>query len=158
METYQYGQQLPWEVYSLNAEEKVLASAHAVWIKPGYVLPKEYGEAFASAEYVVSEGIDFFMMDDTYSETATLLSSFSESVKLEDIIEAEASQVLEYTEHGTIRLKYKNHKDMFLLYTLCSHEDAYYLNVLQGTEGTDALFAIKPEYVELLTSALPKAE
>ena len=43
-ETYNYGQQLPWEVYTLNSDENVLCSAHAVWIKPGFVLPEEYGE------------------------------------------------------------------------------------------------------------------
>ena len=158
METYAYGQEFPWEVYTLNSDANVLLSAHAVWLKPGYVLPGEFGEDFATVEYVVSEGVDFFKMEDEYKETATLLTTFEGSVKLEDILASEPSEITEVTQHDDIRFTYKNHSDMFLSYTLCSYDGHYYLNVLQGEEGTDALFEIKPEYVDLLTSKLAKPQ
>lgn len=154
LETYAYGQQLPWEVYALNSEENVLASAHAVWIKPGYVFPGEFGEDFATVEYVVSDGIDFFMIDDEYTEVATTLATFEGSVKLEDIVVSEPTDIAGFAEHDFVRFVYKNHADMMLYFRLCSANGKYYLNILQGAEGTDALFEIKPEYVSLLTSAI----
>lgn len=153
-ETYDYGQQLPWEVYVLNSDENVLYSAHAVWIKPGYVFPGEFGEEFSSVQYAVCEGIDFLVMEDEHTEKLTLLATFEKSVKLEDIIETTPSDISEYTEHDYIRFEYKNHADMSLYYKLCSSDGQYYLNVRQGTEGTNALFKIKAEYVDVLTYAL----
>lgn len=153
VETYNYGYEIPWEVYALNGEENVLASAHAVWIKPGYVFPGEFGEDFSSVEYVRSDGIDFFMIEDEYTEIPVTLAMFEGSVKLDDIVESEPSSVTDFTVHDTIRFSYKNHKDMFLLYTLCSHDGSYYLNICQS-DGTDALFRIKAEYVGLLTSEI----
>lgn len=158
METYNYGQELPWEVYALNSEENVLYSAHAVWIKPGYVFPKEFGEEFSSVDYVVTEGIDFLVMEDDYKEEVTPLTTFTGSVKLEDIIASKPSDVTEFTEHAFIRLIYKNHANMRLYYQLCSAEGKFYLNVRQGTDGATALFEIKPEYVDLLTSEVTKGQ
>ena len=158
IETYDSGYQLPWEVYVLNSEENVLYSAHAVWIKPGYAFPSEFGEDFLSADYVVTEGIDFLVMEDEYKEIVTHLTTFDGSVKLENIIETEASDVSGYTEHDYIRLTYKNHANMSLYLTLCSLDGQYYLNVRQGADGEDALFKINPEYVDLFTSVITNAK
>ena len=157
-ETYAYGQEFPYEVYTINGDANVLSSAHATWIKPGYVFPGEFGEDFASVEYVVADGLNFFMMLDAYTEEVTHLSTFTDVVRLEDIVATEASDITEFTEHNIIRFHYKDHQDMYLQYTLCSHEGKYYLNILQGQEGTNALFEIKSEYVALLTSAIPQAK
>lgn len=152
-ETYAYGQQLPWEVYTLNSNEDVLFSAHALWIRPGYVFPDEYGEDFTKAEYVISEGLL-----DTYKEETTPLITFEKSVKLEDIIAAEPTEVTEYTEYADVRLYYKNHADMTLLLQLCGKDGVYYLNVRSTLEGDPALYRINDEYVEALTAALAKTE
>ena len=158
LETYDYGRQLPWEVYALNGEENVLYSAHAVWIRPGYVFPSEFGEDFSSVDYVVTEGIDFLVIEDDYKEYVTKLATFDKSVKLEDILAAEPSDITEFTEFDSIRFKYKNHADMELFFTLCSSEDRYYLNVKEENTGESRLYEIKSEYTKLLTSAIPVAE
>lgn len=157
-ETYGYGQQLPWEVYSLNGDGNVFYSAHAVWVRPGYSFPEEFGEEFSSVDYAITDGIDFLVMEDSYTEQIVPLATFTKSVKLEDIVESEPSDVTEFKEHDSIRFMYKSHANMRLYYKLCSAEGKYYLNILQGEDGTTALFEIKPEYVDLLTSAIPEAQ
>ena len=153
---YAYGQEVLYEVYVLNGDENLLFTAHATWLKPGYTAPSEYGEDFASVEYVVSEGIDFNVIPDNYKEDATLLANFDGAVRLEDIIESEASDISPAFEDikGSIRFKYKNHADLALIFDIYGSDGQYYLNVCHSTEGTDTWFKIKPEYVDLLTSAM----
>ena len=158
VETYDYGQQLSWEVRTLNGEENVLYSAHAVWVRPGYKFPGEFGEEFSSVEYVVCEGIDFLVIDDDYKEDRTHLANFEGGVKLENVIESEPTDITEYTEYDYIAFTYKNHADMSLFYKLCSSDGQYYLNVRQGMDGTNAFFKIKSEYVDLLTSTITRSE
>ena len=158
METYNYGQELPWPVYVLNSEENVLYSSHATWVKPGYSIPDNFGVAFSSAEYVVSEGIDFRIMEDDYTETATLLINFEGVVMLENIVETEPSVISGYVEYDDIRFRYADHADLASMYAICSLDGKYYLNVRQGEYGTDEWHEIKPEYVELLTSPITKAQ
>ena len=158
LETYDYGQELLWEVYALNDEENLLYTAYTNWIKPGYELPKCFGEEFTSVEYVIASGIDFKIIPDEYTEEVFPLKTFEGSVKLEDIIEIEPSDVTEFTEHNSLRFFYKNHADIRLWLDICSAGGKYYLNVKQGDEGYTELHEIKPEYVELLTSAIPAAE
>ena len=155
---YAYGQEYLYEVFVLNSEENILYSAHAIWLKPGYSLPSEYGEEFASVEYVVSEGIDFNVIPDDYSEVATLLANFESAVMLEDIIDSEASEITPSDEDitGRIRFKYKNHADISLIFDICGFDGQYYLNVCHSTDGTDNWFKIKSEYSALLTSAISK--
>lgn len=148
-ETYSYGQQLPWEVFTLNDEENVLFSDHALWTRPGYVFPDEYGEEFTKAEYVIPEGIL-----DTYSEEVTSLIAFNGSVKLEDVIASEPSELADYTEYKYVRFYYKDHADMTLLLQLCSKDGEYYLNVRADLSGDPVLYRINLEYVGALTSAL----
>ena len=154
VETYNYGQQIPWEVYVLNSEENVLYSSHAHWIKPGYSLPDNFGEEFSSVEYVVSEGIDFLIMDDYYTEEVTPLKTFEGVVMLEDILETEPSEITGYVEYEEIRFWYTHYTDMAVLYDICELDGTYYLNVRQGEFGTDEWHEIKAEYVGLLTSAI----
>lgn len=149
IETYDNGYQIPWEVYVLNGEANVLFSAHAVWIKPGYVFPDEYGEAFSSAEYVVSEGLL-----DEYKEEVTPLITFEDGVTLADIIESEPADISDYTVHADIRFRYQNHADMAVLLSLCELDGQYYLNVIEDVSGASVLFRIKPEYTEAMTSAV----
>ena len=156
LEIYDYGQELPWGVYVLNSEANLLYSAHAIWIKPGYVFPGEFGEEFSSINYAVCEGNDLLVMEDNYKEEVTQLVSCEGSFKLEDIIETEPANITEFTEHDYIKLIYKGHANMSLYYRLCSADGEYYLNVHQGAEGTNALYKIKPEYVDLLTSMVDK--
>ena len=157
---YAYGQEYLYEVRALNDEANMLYSAHATWLKPGYSAPSEYGEDFAAVEYVVSEGIDFQIIPDDYKEEATLLATFDGVVRLEDIIESESSNIspTEADIPASIRFKYKNHADIFLLLDICHFEGEYYLNVCHSIEGTHNWFKIKPEYVELLTSPMSKAQ
>ena len=155
METYDYGQELAWEVYVLNDEANVLYSAHAVWVKPGYSFPGDFGEEFSSVEYVVTDGTNFLgIEDDGYTEKVTPLAIFDKNVKLEDIVEAESDELTGYTEYGYVRFIYKNHADMALYYKLCSIDGQYYLNIRQAGTGADAFFKIRAEYVDLLTSAI----
>lgn len=157
IETYAYGQELPWSVYVLNSDENVLHSSHATWVKPGYTLPGDFGEEFASAEYVISEGIDFNFMPDDYTETATLLATFDKSVKLEDIVEREPSEISGYTLHDRIRLYYAHHANVAAIYAICSLDGKYYLDV-RIEDGSDRWHEIKAEYVALLTSPIANAE
>ena len=155
---YAYGQELLWDVRELNSDANILYSAHATWVKPGYVLPTEFGEELASAEYVVSEGIDFLVIPDEYKEEVTHLVNFEGSVKLEDIIETEASDVTVSEEAlencGEIRFDYKNHADISLIFYIYGVDGDYYLDVRNSTDGTHEWFKIKPEYVGVLTSAM----
>ena len=158
-QVYAYGQEYLYSVYVLNSEANVLYTPHANFIKSGYTPPTPYGEDFSYAEYVVSEGLDFNGMPDNYSEEATLLATFDTSVKLEDIIESESTAISitedELEECNEIRFKYKNHADMFLMFYIYGVDGNYYLDVRHATEGTHEWFKIKPEYVALLTSAIP---
>lgn len=157
-EIFEYGQERLWEIRVLNENENVLYSVQYVWLKPGYELPGDFGEEFSSANYVVYEGIDARVLPDAYVELVNEhLADFEGGVKLEDIVASEPTDVAEFTAHGAICFTYKNHTDMALYYDLCEADGKYYLNVLQGSEWTDALFEIKAEYVELLTAALPKS-
>lgn len=149
IQIYEYGQELPWEVYALNEERNVLYSAHAIWLKPGYVLPDEYGENFSQAEYVISEGI----LDD-YTEESTLITTFTEEVKLENIINSEPTQLENVESFGDIRLTYTDHKNINIRLTLCKSGETYYLNVLEDVRGDSVYYEIKEGYVSLLTSAL----
>ena len=151
----EYGQEVLLPVHVLNSEANILYS-HVLWLKPGYSLPSEYGEEFASVEFVVSDGADFSVIPDEYNEQTTHLATFEGSVKLEDIIESEASEVApaEDNIYGGIRFFYKNHSDLRLIFAIGSIDGEYYLNVRHSTEGTDMWYKIKPEYVDLLTSAI----
>ncbi|MBO7303919.1 MAG: hypothetical protein J6V09_01685 [Clostridia bacterium] len=155
---YAYGQEYLYEVRVLNGEANMLYSAHAAWLKPGYSLPSPYGEDFVYAEYVVSEGIDFQVIPDNYKEEVTPLATFAGSVKLEDIIESESSDITvseeAIEECNEIRFKYKNHADIYLLLAIYEHDGAYYLDVRHAKEGTHEWFKIRDEYVEMLTSAI----
>ena len=156
VEVYAYGQEIPWPVHVLNGDENVLYSSHATWVKPGYAIPDNFGVPLSSLEYLVSEGLDFLIMEDNYWEEATTLKTFDTVVMLEDIVEIEPSEISEYTEHDDIRVRYTGHADMGARYCICEFEGAYYINVC-GVNGEDSLHLIKPEYVELITSNI-KAE
>ena len=158
IEIYAYGQELPWEVYVLNEEENLLYTAYTNWIRPGYELPKYFGEEFSSVEYVIPNGIDFKVIPDDYTEETFPVKTFDKSVKLEDIIETEPSAVAEYTEHNSLRFFYKNHADIRLWLDIASADGVYYLNVRVGDYGEDALHKVKPEYVDLITSAIENAK
>ena len=155
---YAYGQEYLYEVRVLNGEENMLYTAHATFLRPGYSLPTPFGEEFTGAEYVVSEGIDFQVIPDDYTEVATHLATFDGSVKLEDIVESESSDITVSEEVidacDEIRFAYKNHADIFLLLVIYNHEGQYYLNVRNPAGDTHEWFKIKPEYVDLLTSAI----
>jgi hypothetical protein len=157
---YAYGQEYLYEVRVLNSEENMLYTAHATFLRPGYSLPTPFGEEFTGAEYVVSEGIDFQVIPDDYTEVATPLATFDGSVKLEDIVESESSDITVseevIDECDEIRFAYKNHVDIFLLLVIYNHEGQYYLNVRNPAGDTHEWFKIKPEYVDLLTSAIPE--
>ena len=158
-EIVEYGQERLLEIRVLNDDENVLYSVLFVWVKPGYELPGDFGEEFSSAHYVVYEGIDALVLPDAYVELVNEhLADFDGSVKLEEIVASEASDITEFTECGTICFTYKNHADMALYYDICEAGGKYYLNVLQGSDWTDALYEIKPEYVGLLTSAISSAD
>lgn len=156
-EILEYGQEVLLPVHVLNSDANILYS-HDIWLKPGYSLPSEYGEEFISVEYVASEGTDFSIIPDESSENVTHLSTFEGSVRLEDIIESEASDVApaEDNIYGGIRFFYKNHADLRLIFAIGSIDGQYYLDVRHSTEGTHIWYKIKPEYVDLLTSAIPK--
>lgn len=159
---YAYGQEYLYEVRVLNGEANMLYTAHATFLKPGYSLPTPFGEEFTGAEYVVSEGIDFQVIPDDYTEVATPLATFVGSVKLEDIVESEpvgitvSEEVID--ECNEIRFAYKNHVDIFLLLVIYNHEGQYYLDVRNPAGDTHEWFKIKPEYVAILTSAITTAQ
>lgn len=151
IETYDYGNTLPWEVFLLNDEENVLYSHHALWLKPDYSLPSEYGETFSKAEYVVSEGI----MDD-YKEETTPLGNFAGDVVLEDIIAVEPTELKSPTTHTDVRFYYAEHADIVIRLKLVSEDGVYYLSVRTGKAGDDVFYRINDGYVEMLTSSLKK--
>jgi hypothetical protein len=159
---YAYGQEHLFEVRVLNGEANMLYTAHATFLKPGYSLPTPFGEEFSGAEYVVSEGIDFQVIPDDYTEVATPLATFDGSVKLEDIVESEpvditvSEEVID--ECNEIRFAYKNHVDIFLRLVIYNHEGQYYLDVRSPEGDTHEWFKIKPEYVAILTSAITTAQ
>lgn len=154
LETYDYGQQLPWEVYCMNEEANVLFSAHATWVRPGYSLPSEYGEVLTGAEYVISEGLL-----DTYVEETTPLVTFDKAVMLEDIIAAEPTEFDDpeaLTVYADVRFYYADHADISLRFPLVSMDGVFYLNVRDSALGTDIYYQINSEYVDMLTSAIDK--
>jgi hypothetical protein len=157
-EIYAYGQEYIYEVFELNREGNMLYTPHATFLKVGYLPPSPYGEDFSYAEYVVSEGIDFHGIPDNYTEEATLLATFEKSVKLEDIIASESTELSvsdeAFEECHEIRFAYKNHADIFLMLYIYGVDGQYYLDVRHATDGTHEWFLIKPEYVDLLTSAI----
>ena len=157
---YAYGQEYIYEVRVLNGEANMLYTPHATFLKLGYTPPSPYGEDFACVEYVVSEGIDFKGIPDDYTEEATPLATFKESVKLEDIIETDSSEITvsdeSIAECDEIRFKYKNHADISLVFYIYGVDGQYYLDVRHADDGTHEWFKIKPEYVDLLTSAIPE--
>ena len=158
-EIVEYGQERLWEIRVLNDDENVLYATKFLWLKPGYKLPGDFGEEFSSAYYIVSSGYDELVLPDSYVETVNEhLADFKGSVKLEDIVSTVPSDVAEFSKLGSIRFNYKSYADMSLYYDLCKAADKYYLNVKSAEDGTDVLYEIKPEYIELLTSAITDAE
>lgn len=151
IETYDYGNTLPWDVFVLNNEENVLYSYHALWLRPGYSLPSEYGETFSKAEYVVSEGIM-----DSYKEETTPLGSFKSDVVLEDIIAVEPTELKSPTTHTDVRFYYADHADIVIRLKMVSEDGVYYLSVRTGAAGDDVFYRINDEYVDMLTSPLKK--
>ena len=153
-------------MYQLNDELNVLYTPHATFAKQGYAYPSLFGEDIGSIEYVVSEGIDFKGMPDEYSETATPLDSFENSVRLEDIIETEPSDITitdeQAKECDEIRMRYKNHADLYMVFYIYGADGQYYLDVcdydFENNVANHQWYKIKPEYVDLLTSAMPKAQ
>ena len=159
-ELYAYGQEYIYDLYQLN--ENILYTPHATFLRSGYSQPPLFGEDLATAEYVVSEGIDFKGMPDNYTEEATLLATFNESVRLEDIIESDPSNINvsdeEIKKCDEIRFKYKNHDGFYLLFYIYSVDGQYYLDIcdydFENNVGNHKLHKIKPEYVGLLTSTI----
>jgi hypothetical protein len=157
IEIYAYGQEFPYPVHVLNDEENVLFSPHATWVRPGYSLPDNFGVELSSLEYVIRSEFDFNIIEDNYTEEATLLITFTETVMLEDIVDLEPSEIAGYVEYDEIRCRYTDHADMGSVYTLASLDGNYYLNVSLN-DGSDEWHKIKEEYVELITSAIPNPQ
>ena len=164
---YAYGQEYIYDVYQLNDEAIFLYTPHASFVKSGYSQPSIFGEEFTYVEYVVSEGIDFSGIPDDYKEEATLLANFDTSVKLEDVIETEPTDITVekevVDECNEIRFKFKNYPDMFAMFYICGVDGDYYLGIgydYNVDEDIEYLWwhKIKPEYVDLLTSAISDAE
>ena len=161
---YAYGQEWIYDVYQLNDEANVLYTPHATFVKQGYEHPSLFGEDIATAEYVVWEGIDFKGMPDEYTETASLLATFDNSVRLEDIIESEPSDITiteeQAKECDEIRMKYKNHADLYMIFYIYGVDGQYYLDIcdydFENNVANHQWFKIKPEYVVILTSAILK--
>ena len=159
-----YGQEWLYDVYQLNDELNILYTPHATFAKQGYPYPSLFGEDIASAEYVVSEGRDLKGMPDDYTETATLLDTFDNSVRLEDIIESQPSDITiteeEVEECNEIRMRYKNHADLYMIFYIYGADGQYYLDIcdydFENNVANHQWFKIKPEYVGLLTSAIGK--
>lgn len=155
---YAYGQEFIYEVRMLNEEGNMLYTPHATFLKTGYSQPSIYGEELAYAEYVVSEGIDFKGIPDDYTEEVTALATFEGSVKLEDIIESAPTEITVVEDASgkchEVRFGYKNHADIYVLLAIYNHGGEYYLGVFNSTEGANEWFKIKPQYVEILTSAI----
>ena len=159
---YAYGQEVIYDLYRLNDEANILYTPHATFIKTGYTQPSLFGEDLASAEYVVSEGIDYKGIPDDYTEEATLLATFDNSVRHEDIIESEPDDITVSDEDlekcNEIRFKYKNHADLSLMFYIYGADGQYYLDIcdydFDNNVANHEWFKIKPEYVDLLTSAM----
>ena len=157
---YAYGQEYIYDLYQLN--ENILYTPHATFLKSGYPQPSLFGEDLASAEYVVSEGINFKGMPDDYIEEATLLATFDKSVKLEDIIESEPSDIIvseeAFKECNEIRFQYKNHDGLYLMLYIYGVDGDFYLDICDYVDDVEnhKWHKIKPEYIALLTSAIPK--
>ena len=159
---YAYGQEYIYDLYQLN--ENILYTPHATFFKSGYPHPSLFGEELANAEYVVSEGINFKGMPDDYTEEATLLATFDKSVKLEDIIESEPSDIIiseeAFKECNEIRFQYKNHDGLYLMLYIYGVDGQYYLDICDYVDDVEnhKWHKIKPEYVGLLTSAIRDVE
>ena len=160
-QVYAYGQEYIYDLYQLN--ENILYTPHATFIKSGYPIPTLFGEDLASAEYVVSEGINFKGIPDDYVEEATLLATFDKSVRLEDIIESEPCDIVvseeAFKECDEIRFMYKNHAGLYMMLYIYGADGDYYLDICDYVDDMEhhKWHKIKPEYIELLTSAIPKA-
>ncbi len=158
---YAYGQEYIYDLYQLN--ENILYTPHATFLKSGYAQPSLFGEDLATAEYVVSEGINYKGMPDDYVEEATLLATFDKSVKLEDIIESEPGDIVvseeAFKECDEIRFLYKNHDGLYLMLYIYGADGDYYLDICDYVDDVEnhKWHKIKPEYVALLTSAIPNA-
>ena len=167
---YAYGQVYNYDVYQVNDEANILYTPHTTFVRSGYSLPSIFGEEYSYVEYVVSEGTDFAGMPDDYTEEATLLATFDKSVKLEDVIETEPSNItvskVDIDNCDEIRFKYKNHSDVFATFYIYGVEGNYYLDICEYDYDAEDLenaanhqwYKIKPEYVDLLTSAMTDAE
>ena len=162
---YAYGQEWNYDVYQLNDEAIFLYTSHADFIKSGYSQPTIFGEEFTYVEYVVSEGLDFVGMPDDYTEEATLLATFDKSVKLEDVIETEASDITVSNEAvkecDEIRFKFKNYPDMFAMFYIYGVDGDYYLGIGYDYDVENDIeylnwHKIKPEYVDIISAAIPK--
>ena len=159
---YAYGQEYIYDLYQLN--ENILYTPHATFLKSGYPLPTLFGEDLASAEYVVSEGINFKGIPDDYTEEATLLAIFDKSVKLEDIIEVDPTDITvseeDFKECDEIRFMYKNHDGLYMMLYIYGVDGQYYLDICDYIDDMEnhKWHKIKPEYVDLFASAMPKAQ
>lgn len=157
---YAYGQEYIYDLYQLN--ENILYTPHATFLKSGYSHPSLFGEDLATVEYVVSEGINFKGMPDDYVEEATLLATFDTSVKLEDIIESTPTSITvseeAFKECDEIRFHYKNRDGLYLMLYIYGVDGAYYLDICDYVDDVEnhKWHKIKPEYVGVLTSAIPK--
>ena len=158
---YAYGQEYMFDLYQLN--ENILYTPHATFLKSGYPQPSLFGEDLVDAEYVVSEGINFKGMPDEYVEEVTPIATFDKSVKLEDIIEIDPSDISvseeEFEECDEIRFHYKNHDGLYLMLYIYGVDGNYYLDICDYVDDVEnhKWHKIKPEYLELLTSAIPKS-
>ena len=166
-QVYAYGQEWIYDVFQLNDEAIFLYTPHTDFVKSGYSQPSIFGEEYSYVEYVVAEGLNFVGMPDEYTEEATLLATFDKSVKLEDIIESEPTDITVekavVDECNEIRFKYKNYSDMFAMFYICGVEGDYYLGICYDYDVEEDIeyhtwHKIKPEYVDLLTSAISDAE
>jgi hypothetical protein len=158
-----YGQEWIYDVYQLNDEAIFLYTPHADFVKSGCPQPSIFGEEFTYVEYVVSEGHDFVGMPDDYTEEATLLDNFDKSVKLEDVIETEPTDINVgmdvIRECNEIRFKFKNYPDMFAMFYIYGVDGDYYLGIGYDYDVEQDIeyvrwHKINPEYVDLLTSKM----
>lgn len=157
---YAYGQEYMYDLYQLN--ENILYTPHTTFLKSGYPQPSLFGEDLADAEYVVSEGINFKGMPDDYVEEVTPIATFDKSVKLEDIIEIDPSDISvskeEFEKCDEIRFHYKNHDGLYLMLYIYGVDGNYYLDICDYVDDVEnhKWHKIKPEYVDVITAAIPK--
>ena len=89
---------------------------------------------------------------------------YLKSVKLEDIIESEPSDIIvseeAFKECNEIRFQYKNHDGLYLMLYIYGVDGDFYLDICDYVDDVEnhKWHKIKPEYIALLTSAIPKAE